>query len=328
MSSQLTRSAILAAESRGDDTPSFTTRSVPFHSILFDGSENASKYADQAAPEYFGDLNLDQVVESITAGRDEYDLKPFFYQPLRAIEAIHDRQAVFRDLEIPALFERVQAFAEEMRKMRTCLAQSAKFYYRFQKNALFLSAVEIYCSAVERLTEGLASANPASRGLQSLRDYLVAYTASDEFRLLAAETRRLREDLDSIRYSIHIAGKRVTVGRAGSESDLSTEVLQTFEKFRQGAPKEYHFRISTWPEMNHVEAAILDRVAQIYPEIFSRLGEFPNRHSGYLNPLIEVFDREVQFYLAYIEFKRRIEMAGLPFCYPAVGTSREIHARD
>ena len=328
MPSQVTRSGILTAESHSGDTLSFTTGSARFQSILFDSSENASKYADQEAPEYFGDLNLDQLVESITAGRDEYDLKPFFYQPLRAIEAIHDRQAVFRDLETPVLFEQIQAFANEMRKMRSRLAQSAKFYYRFQKNALFLSAAEIYCSAVERLTEGLASASPVSRGFQSLRDYLVAYTDSGEFRPLAAETRHLREDLSSICYSIHIDGKRVTVGRAGRESDLSTEVLRTFEKFRQGAPKEYLFRISTWPEMNHVEAAILDRVAQMYPEIFSRLGEFPNRHGGYLNPLIAVFDREVQFYLAYIEFKRRIEKAGLPFCYPAFGASKEIHARD
>jgi DNA mismatch repair ATPase MutS len=37
------------------------------------------------------------------------------------------------------------------------------------------------------------------------------------------------------------------------------------------------------------------------------------------------FDREVQFYLSYIEFKRRIEKAGLPFCYPAVTASKEIH---
>ena len=117
-------------------------------------------------------------------------------------------------------------------------------------------------------------------------------------------------------------------GDIATQRDLSAEVLRTFEKFRQGASKEYKFRISNWPEMNHVEAAILDRVARLYPEVFSRLEEFPVRHSGFLDSVIAVFDREVQFYLAYIEFKYRVEKVGLPFCYPVVATSKDIHAHD
>ena len=44
--------------------------------------------------------------------------------------------------------------------------------------------------------------------------------------------------------------------------------------------------------------------------------------------MIAVFDREVQFYLSYIEFKSRIEQGGLPFCYPVVATLKDIHAHD
>jgi DNA mismatch repair ATPase MutS len=77
--------------------------------------------------------------------------------------------------------------------------------------------------------------------------------------------------------------------------------------------------------MNHVEAAIMDRVARLFPETFSRLEQYPERHRGYLDQVSATFDREVQFYLAYIEFKRRFEKAGLPFCYPAVTASKEIH---
>jgi DNA mismatch repair ATPase MutS len=36
----------------------------------------------------------------------------------------------------------------------------------------------------------------------------------------------------------------------------------------------------------------------------------------------------VHFYLSYIEFKRRVEQAGLPFCYPSITTSKEINAHD
>jgi DNA mismatch repair protein MutS len=326
--SQLTRTSILTSESHSDSVPAFTTSFLPFHSVLFASDENASRHTDHEAPEYFGDLNLDQVVHAIAAGRDEYNLKPFFYRPLGCIEEIRYRQAVFRDFEDRSLFERVQAFAEEMRRMRSCMAQAAKFYYKFQKNALFLSAVEVYCAAVSRLAGDLLSASPQSLALRSLRDYLARYTGSSDFRILTAETARLRTDLQSVRYSLRINGKRVTVGRLSDEPDFSADVLLTFEKFRQGTPKEYQFRITDWPEMNHVEAAILDRVARLYPEVFPRLEEFPDRHVGFLDSVIAVFDREVQFYLSYIEFKSRVERGGLPFCYPAVAATKGIHAHD
>ena len=65
---------------------------------------DAAGAVNQSAPEYFRDLNLDQIVESITVGRDEYDLKPFFHAPLATIDTIHYRQAVFRDLEAAITF--------------------------------------------------------------------------------------------------------------------------------------------------------------------------------------------------------------------------------
>lgn len=317
-----------AIRSAGFDSSTESDGAATFRSILFGGDANAAGAVNQGAPEYFRDLNLDQIVESITVGRDEYDLKPFFHAPLSTIDTIHYRQAVFRDLEVPALFEQIQLFVGAMRQMRSYVAKAEKSYYKYQKNALFLSAVEVYCAAVSRLSGELLSAGSQSLAIRGLRNYLGGYAGSNDFRILAAETAKLRTDLQSVRYSLHIDGKRVTVGRNSDAPDLSAEVLRTFDKFRQRAPRECQFRTSNWPEMNHVEAAIMDRVARLNPEVLLRLEEFPGRHSGFLDSVIAAFDREVQFYLSYIEFKRRVEQSGLPFCYPVVDTSKDIHAHD
>jgi DNA mismatch repair protein MutS len=303
-----------------------TAPTAGFQSILFGEGQNHLIAGSQVAPDYFSDLNLDHIVDSIVAGREEYGLKSFLHLPLTSIAEIHYRQAVFHDLEVPSLFDSLQSFAGAMREMRSCIAQSEKFYYKYQKHALFLNTVEIYYFAVSCLTCDLSSARLESRGFQTLREYLTGYTDSREFRALAEETRQLRSDLNSIQYSVHIDGRHVTVGKFDGEPDFSAEVLRIFEKFRQGGSKEYQFRISSWPEMNHVEAAIMDRVARLYPETFSRLEQYPERHRGYLDYVLAALDREVQFYLAYIEFRRRIEKTGPPFCYPDVTASKEIHA--
>ncbi len=316
----------LKPQNRGYNPFQATVPTADFKSILFAEGQNLSDEGSQVAPAYFSDLNLDQIVDSIIVGREEYGLKPFLHLPLSTIDEIHYRQDVFRDLEVPSLFDSLHSFAGAMLEMRSCIAQSEKSYYKYQKHALFLNAVEIYYSAVSRLTCDVLSVRLESRGFQSLREYLTGYTDSREFCALAEETRQLRSDLNSIQYSIHIDDRHVTVGRLDGEPDFSAEVLRIFEKFRQGASKAYQFRISRWPEMNHVEAAIMDRVARLYPETFSHLEQYPERHKGYLDYVLAAFDREVQFYLAYIEFRKRIEKTGLPFCYPSVTASKEIHA--
>jgi len=300
-----------------------------FRSILFERPEDAARTDHIDEPSFFADLNLDQLVAAVTVGREEYQLRPFFYVPLHDGEAVRYRHDILRDLEKEPVLAAVLAFAGQMRQMREQLVQAGKLHYRYQQERWFLDAVASYCAAVSTLTDGLARLDVQSRGFRAFREYLTDYTATGGFTTLVSATRMRYSDLAAVSYSVHIRGNRVRVSRSGEEPDYSAEVENTFAKFKQAAVKDYRVGFRDGPDMNHVEARILDLVARLYPEVYQALDDYCTSHEHYLDPAIAAFDREVQFYIAYLEFIERFRRAGLSFCYPRVSArSKEIRADE
>ncbi len=277
----------------------------------------------------FSDVNLDQVVAARTAGRDLYRLAPFFFTPLGHTDSVMYRHEVFRDLETAAAHQAVKAFAVGMKTVRERLDAANRLRYRYQKERWFLNAVRTYCETVTTLSAALGSAQLSSRGLLGLRDYLSQYAESQAFRTLQDLTERLEHDLSSVRYCLLIDGTRITVGHYDGEADYSEAVSETFARFQQGEVRDYRTAFTTGADMDHVAAGILDRVAMLYPDLFGRLDEFCGQNTAFTDATIETFDRELQFYLTYLDYLTPLREAGLPICYPQVSSqSKELTAND
>ena len=297
-----------------------------FTSILFPRPSTVGESAD---PSFFTDLNLDQVFTAVAAGRDEYDLRPFFRIPLHDTESVEYRHEVLRDLENEAVSRAVTDFASRMREMRKQIAQAGKLRYRYQKEHWFLDAAGVYCEAVSALAAALQPVGLTSLGLTAFREYLADYSRSDAFTGLAAEVGEVSGALAGVRYCINIKGNRVRVTPYEGEADYSAEVVRTFAKFAQGAVKDYRSGFRNWPEMNHVEEQILGLVARLFPDVFGSLDDFCGRHAAYVDKTVGAFDREIQFYTAYLDFIAPMRAAGLEFCYPEVsGDSKDEDVRD
>ena len=298
-------------------------------SILFLNDDDR-RIADQAvAPEFFGDLNLDQIVDAIVASRAEYELKPFYWLPLRDADAIRYRHEVFWDLENATASEAVRVFAQRMQEIRACLTQGNKLHYTLQKEAWFLDAVEIYSAAVLHFASVLSKARISSRAFVMFRKYLTDYAAGDPFTLLVSETRNLKQALSEVRYSILVKDGAFTVNYHEGERDYSAEIVRTFEKFKQGDVKDYRVNFRFAVEMNHIEAQIADFVAKLNPALFGRLASYCKRHAGFIDDTIAIFDREIQFYLAYSDHISKFYSDGLRFCYPRItAVSKQVFVKN
>src|ERR1700752_3401825 len=68
---------VMKYETTVDDLVEATTEGSPvFQSILFAKPEDGINQETTPTPDFFRDLNLDQIVEGITVGKAGYDLKP------------------------------------------------------------------------------------------------------------------------------------------------------------------------------------------------------------------------------------------------------------
>ena len=163
-----------------------------------------------------------------------------------------------QDLENNTLFENIKSFAKKINEMHDHLEKADKLYYKYQKERYFLDAVEIYCNTINCLLNDLSLLNLKSRGLLAFREYLTNYVNSDVFISLKEETEKLIDDLSAVKYCILIKGNAVKISKYEDEPDYSVEVESTFEKFKQGAVKDYLVKFSTPLDMNHIEAKVLD----------------------------------------------------------------------
>jgi DNA mismatch repair protein MutS len=301
---------------------------MPFQSILYETGSPPQLPDRVAAPEFFVDLNLDQVVAAIIAHRDEYNLQPFFHSPPPDLETVQYRHEVMRDLEQDTVIGFVKAFSAKMRSMGEQIARLNKLHYRLQKEAVFLDAIAFYGDAVSQLAKDLGAADLKSRGLDAFRRHVEEYVQSGAFLMLENTMKEIKRDLAAIEYELLIGNSSVTVRKFESEPDYRAAVAATFERFKQGNVKDYEFKLVDFFEMNHVEAHILDFVAALHPDTFGRLDRYFNDNQAYLEPAIGRWDREIQFYVSYLDYVRPLRGAGLRFCYPALSaTSKAVHAK-
>lgn len=306
-----------------------TTVHKQFQSILFENAETSRNVDQQQVPEFFRDLFLDQVVQAVTEKWKDYNLEPFFYFPLHDIAELSYRQEVYRDLGDARTLNAIRSFSAQMKAMREHLKQAKELYFRYAIERAFLGAAEIYYQAVESLCQQLSKVPFQSRGLGQFQQFLRQYVQSESFQKLTADGQTLISELSQIRYSLVLKDDSVTVRHYDEEEDYSAAVEETFSKFRREATREHEIKVPLREGMNHIQAQVLDGVALLYPNTFQALDEFSSGHAGYLDDTIVRFDREIQFYVAYLDYVEVLRRADLSFCVPEISrTSKEIQSQD
>lgn len=299
---------------------------MTFVSLLFADSPRPDE-ADVAAPEHVTDLALDQIIAGATKGREDHRLTTLWHLPLRDPDLIRYRQAVFADLDNPEIRQAVQAFAEASGQIGRELAPHQRAATSWQARRWVLNAAARYCHAVAALSDDLAAGTPRSQGLLRLAAWLQRYVAGERFTTLRRDVAAMLKQLNGIRYNVLLRGLKVTVEAFDDEADLTEQVTATFAKFRQAPPQDYHSTLPN-PYLDPVTARISDLVARLFPDQHAELARFATEHASFVDPTIDLFARELHFYLGYRAYLEPVRDAGLPTALPDLGPRGELTATD
>ncbi|CDZ83435.1 hypothetical protein BN1086_01553 [Citrobacter koseri] len=210
------------------------------------------------------------------------------------------------------------AYSAEMKNIREISEEKTNRFYFYQQRRWELECILLYCQAVTALYERIAPLSLSSDGMINFRHYLRQYIESENFTGLYSTATMIRKSLEAVQYGLKIKGDTIIVERYHQEKNYSDEILDVFSKFKQhDVNVEVESRHHSFG-MNHIEAQVLDCVARLFPAEFHQLDVFIDANKRYRDNTLDLFEREVQFYLAVVEYIEKFRQKGLPFCIPEI----------
>ncbi len=292
---------------------------MSFNSILSPRSGEYSTLTSKIhEPPYFEDLNILGVIEDIIKGREEYDLREIYFQPLNDIEHIKYRQDVIMDVSKDDVCKALFDFSSEIKKIHNIKNNKEFRYYKWQQLRWDLRCIELYCDAIKSLNKNLSLLPLCSEGMKNFMTYISNYTEGEYFICVCNTVKEICDKLERIKYLITINGDTVYVKKYKGQRNFSDEILSLFSKFKQHENKQELELKKHSSGMNHVEGQILDRVARLFPGEFSEMEVFLKENESFFDKKIKKFHKEIQFYLSFNEYMVKLKGRGVSFCIPSV----------
>ena len=287
-------------------------------------------------PDYFRDLNLDQMFENLSSGHNKSYLEKLFSAPQKDKAVILYRQNIMQDFENSALREIMRIFSisigdisAAVTELSAALISGKPHESNYLKKGFLLNQYQKYINLVYGLIEDLESESFDSNGLDLFLKYLIDYSRSDFFTSLCRDSNDAHQALASIEYCMMMKGGNVRILPFEGEADYNSDVERLFLKFRQKDVKSPEIKRSHDYYAEHVEAQILDLVRKKSPKPFDHLDQYCKQYINSLDSKIVAFSRDVQFYIRFHDYIGKMRQLNLPFCYPKINDNKkQINCRN
>ncbi len=298
---------------------------MAYKSILF--ADSKIKLL-QSMPEFFQDLQLHYLLDVIQRSVRDYDLRPYFFTFPVSQELIEYRHAVFEDLSEDKLFVAVREFCLRMKASREAYTLGIQCNNKIQTASYHLKAATVYWDALVNLEEALSECKLHAEGFCSLRDFVSDCVKKWRERKFDTELVRVNELFSQVCFQLVINEDRITITEERSEEnylfDLANLLSIEDKKISDVLPG-----IFTNPlEPSYLEMSLVEILRKSKPELMNELLGFYVDYPEFYSEELLCFEKEVQFYLAFLIFKNKTEEMGYPMKFPQEVSGEKFSGRD
>lgn len=291
---------------------------MEFRSIL---NLKTEQRLSKQAPVCMVDINADQIVEEICKGYNEELKYDFFYFPQDS-ESMDYRRAVLQDVKKPPVREALNFFRREMKAFEEAREMQKKVQSPLQRKAWLIELGRLYTEMSEGLYERLQQAETDSLGLNSFRDYLNRMLGGEAFMELKARVMALKDKLAAFRITLSYENNRLILADYKQEDGRDyEEFLRTLHPKHQAELKNL---FGTEVNFSAIEQDLMNILIKKQPEFFKQVELFWKKWEHFEDETLLLFGKEIEFYLAVLDFMDRAGERGFFFCVPQNGTWEEL----
>lgn len=282
----------------------------------------------EAAPgrTFLVDLNIDQIIDQI--GRDWKEKVDTYYCYFpQDVECEAYRRAVYADINCEKTYLILMDFIAKMAEWREARALKEEVESELQKSAWHIRETGCYCDAIEGLYAAMKPLALASAGMRSFRGYLESYLESDAYISMRDEMESLRREMSDFRFFLTYDKEHIVISE-NAAGDADAVSYETFLNRRYpGAGKPLKNPFTTTSELNDLEEEIMRVFRRKHAPFFKRAAAFYGTYGIYAQECLLRFRSEVQFYLSFYHFERKMKANGFSFAVPSVSEEAEMSAQ-
>lgn len=296
-------------------------RDMGFKSILFKDEEYRLL---EEAPAFFQDLQLDYLVERILGQTKGYRTERYFYTFPEQRETIGYRQQICRDLESDRLYSVLQRFCKMFGNSRKTYNLSLNVEKKIPAAAYHLQAAMEYWEALQWLKEELADCELVSEGMSSFYNFIKEEIKERKESGFEADLEKAVQFFLELHFRLSLDPDKLMVEES---KETPGNYFRELAELLGQEPETVSVVIrDIFPDplqSSYMESMLVELLRKSKPEVFQKIKGFYETYPTFYPEALLKFEEEIQFYLSYMQFKKRTEGMGYAMETPVLSKEGE-----